>query len=199
MRLIFFNGNKATKLLMTNHAKWHETEEFEDRNSSKVKIKMWCPWNSHTVYFCKRQRSFQTMTKRNFNITFVAVVISFLIYLIIEASINTNKKQCDIKLYKKNVKHYVKVPFKIDIKNTITIWQFSKEMCNNRININIYFCCEMHCVCMISTFLGKGSLFIMFWKGEGSKQRSFNIYHQEIGTKGNEKSTYIGNSYQNNY
>lgn len=36
----FFNGNKATKLLMTNHAKWHETEEFEDRNSSKVKIKM---------------------------------------------------------------------------------------------------------------------------------------------------------------
>lgn len=42
MRLIFFNGNKATvtKLLMTNHAKWHETEEFEDRNSSKVKIKM---------------------------------------------------------------------------------------------------------------------------------------------------------------
>lgn len=62
------------------------------------------------------------MTKRNFNITFVAVVISFLIYLIIEASINTNKKQCDIKLYKKkNVKHYVKVPFKIDIKNTITI------------------------------------------------------------------------------
>lgn len=61
------------------------------------------------------------MTKRNFNITFVAVVISFLIYLIIEASINTNKKQCDIKLYKKNVEHYVKVPFKIDIKNTITI------------------------------------------------------------------------------
>lgn len=57
----------------------------------------------------------------------------------------------------------------------------------------------MHGVCMISTFLGKGSLFIMFWKGEGSKQRSFNIYHQEIGTKGNEKSTYIGNSYQNNY
>lgn len=40
MRLIFFNGNKATKLLMTNHTKWHETEEFEDRNSSKVKIKM---------------------------------------------------------------------------------------------------------------------------------------------------------------
>lgn len=101
MRLIFFNGNKATKLLMTNHAKWHETEEFEDRNSSKVKIKMGCPWNSHTVYFCKRQRSYQTMTKRNFNITFVAVVISFLIYLIIEPSINTNKIQCDIKLYKK--------------------------------------------------------------------------------------------------
>lgn len=70
MKLIFFNGNKATKLLMTNHAKWHETEEFEDRNSSKVKIKMSCPWNSHTVYFCKRQRSYQTMTKRNFNITF---------------------------------------------------------------------------------------------------------------------------------
>lgn len=43
----------------------------------------------------------------------------------------------------------------------------------------------MHGVCMISTFLGKGSL--------------FNIYHQEMGTKGNEKSTYIGNSYQNNY
>lgn len=68
-------------------------------------------------------------------------------------------------------------------------------MCNNRININIYFCCEMYGVCMIFIFLGKGFLFIMFWKGEGFKQRSFNIYYQEMGIKGNEKFIYIGNLY----
>lgn len=54
MRLIFFNGNKVIKLLMINYVKWYEIEEFEDRNSSKVKIKMLCFWNLYIVYFCKR-------------------------------------------------------------------------------------------------------------------------------------------------
>lgn len=55
MRLIFFNGNKATKLLMTNHAKWHETEEFEDRNSSKVKLKCDVP-GIHILFISAKGR-----------------------------------------------------------------------------------------------------------------------------------------------